>query len=516
MISITSAFRTRVAEHPAKVAISTEQSKITYAQLDEWARAIAAHIRDTVDEGEFVGSIAGNTPHAIAVILGARFAKRELVLLDSKMPDAEVIERCTSMGVRAVIADESVGSDTTAALESRGVRTSNAGAVIALGSSLDAGENADEPVSWERPIWHAPSGGSSGVRKAIALSESASLFRFASQTVEFGLDRSSRFLLSAPLIHGGGRSFSIGQLVGGGTVELHRKFDVDDVLDALLRVDGAFLVPTMLARLLRSPRWSEVATQSDATLVISGGRLDGDLGMEASRLWNGRLFNYFGSTEAGSVSVAEYRAGTRNSKGDLGYYSVGCIGSLRELPEGHRLASESGGTGRLLVSNPGNCLWSLDIASNTKTLPTDGYWDHGDVVRSHSDGSLEYAGRADDLIVTGGVNVYPAEVVELLERTPGIIAAAVVGHRDIEWGEIVGAAVEAGPEVTTDSLKAALRASAKPAFIPKSLTIVDAIPRNAMSKNDGNAVRAIVAETGPNWIDRRAVKHQPETQSRRT
>lgn len=502
MISITSGFRKNVADQPAKTAITTAKSAITYAELDEWARAIAQHIRETVEPGELVGSIAGNSAHAIAVILGARFARRELVLLDWKMPDVEVTERCMRMGVRSVLIDDLVDENTASALESSGVRVSSA-VTTALQASTVVADDMIDPVSWEEPIWHAPSGGSSGVRKAIALSESASLFRFASQTVEFGLDRSSSFLLSAPLIHGGGRSFSIGQLVGGGTVELHQKFDVDDVLDALLRVKGAFLVPTMLARLLRSPRWEDVAARSEATLVISGGRLDSDLGIEASRLWNGRLFNYFGSTEAGAVSVAEYRAGARNSSGDLGYYSVGCVGSLQRLPEGHRLSSESEDTGRLLVSNPGNCLWSLDIASNTKTRPLDGFWDHGDVVRVHADGSLEYAGRADDLIVTGGVNVYPAEVVELLERTPGVIAAAVVGHRDAEWGEIVGAAVEAGPEVTTESLKATLRKSAKPAFIPKSLTIVDSIPRNAMSKNDGNAVRSLVAETGPNWIDRR-------------
>ena len=506
MISISAAITRHAFRQPTKIAIATPNEEISYSELRAFALGLSAFIMKERLQNGVIGSIAGNSATALKIIVGARFANMQLVLLDSKMPVSELLERCTQMEVGTVFVDETVPSDTCSCLVEIGVQVVD---VSCMDFPADYESSGDSQFPYEvkaqtdEPIWHGPSGGSSGVRRAIALSEPSSLFRFASQTIEFNLDRTSRFLLSAPLIHGAGRSFSVGQLHGGGTIELHPKFDVDMTLDALSRVQGAFLVPTMLSRLLQSPRWSEIAARTNTKLIISGGRLDGKLAEKASRGFAGQIFNYFGSTEAGAVSVAVYEDGEKQSIGDLGNYTVGCSGKLVDLTLKHRSVTEPGDQGRLQVATPGNCLWSLDIATRKKLMPVDGYWDHGDVVRRREDGSLDYVGRADDMIISGGVNIYPAEVLRELECSKGVIAAFVVGFPDLEWGEIVGAVIEGTSDLTLEGLRSELRARLRPAVIPKSLLILDAIPRNAMAKTDGAQINKILANAGIAWFDRR-------------
>ena len=520
MISIAAGIERNAAQHPDKVAIRSAFGQMTYAELREAALAVHDAIIETREGGPHIfASLAGNTTPALVALIGARYADEPLVLLDTKMPTPEIAARCASMNVTTVFSDGTAAEETLGELSRSGLRVIDTQRVIDEGRSArgfaEGTPNLALGSSADAPIWHAPSGGSSGVLRAIALSESASLFRFASQTIEFGLDRSSSFLLCAPLIHGGGRSFAVGQLYGGGTLELHQKFQVDDVLDALEHVQGAFLVPTMLARLIQTARWREVAARTSTVVVLSGGRLDDELAAEASRGFSGRMFNYFGSTEAGSVSVTEYRDGQRRTAGDLGVFTVGCVGRVLPLPAGHSLADTSGDVGQLLVKTHGTCLWSLDIASGERVAAVDGFWDHRDVVRVLEDGSLGYIGRADDMIVTGGVNIYPAEVVDALESIDGVETARVLGLRSAEWGEIVAAVAVASSAMDVESLRAALRSRVRPAAMPKALVLVEEIPLNAMGKVDGSTLRRLLDEAGQNWIDRRgAGGRMPATTAR--
>lgn len=120
----------------------------------------------------------------------------------------------------------------------------------------------------------------------------------------------------------------------------------------------------------------------------------------------------------------------------------------------------------------------------TSEFTEDGFFRTGDLGRFDADGYLHLVGRSKDLIISGGLNVYPKEVEEVLDALPGIVESAVVGVPDADFGEAVVAAlvVEIGVAVDTEVIRAAARERLAPYKVPKRVVVLDELPRNAMGK----------------------------------
>jgi O-succinylbenzoic acid--CoA ligase len=227
------------------------------------------------------------------------------------------------------------------------------------------------------------------------------------------------------------------------------------------------LVPTQLARLLDADPGS--LTGFDAVLL--GGAAAPDRLLRRARAAGVRLVTSYGMTETAG----------------------GCVYDGWPL-EGTQVRVDGGG--RLELAGPMLATGYLDAPEDTAAAFREGWFRTSDLGRLDGQGRLHVLGRADDVVVTGGLNVAPAEVEAVLTGLPGVAAACVVGLPDPEWGERVTAVVvPADPEQPPDlaALRAAARRLLTPPQAPKEIVLLDALPLRGVGKPDRSAVRAMLA-----------------------
>lgn len=290
--------------------------------------------------------------------------------------------------------------------------------------------------------------GTTGGPKEVLLSYDNWLSSAFGSALALGLDPDERWLCPMPLAHVGGLSIQIRSAIYATTVVLHERFDTAAVLAALMdpaaRVTLVSLVPTMLSRLL------DAGLRQPPTLrraLLGGGPIAPAL-LERAREAGVAVAPSYGMTEACSQIATD------------GWPLVGVELSL-------------GDDGEVLVRG-------RTVAAGA--LAQDGWLHTGDRGRFEEDGRLAITGRIADTIVTGGENVAPVEVEEVLLEHLAVLDAAVFGTPDPEWGERVVACVVAREPVEPEELRAHCAARLAPFKVPKTFAFADSVPRGATGK----------------------------------
>jgi malonyl-CoA/methylmalonyl-CoA synthetase len=277
-----------------------------------------------------------------------------------------------------------------------------------------------------------------------------------------------RLVLALPLFHMHGLGVGLhGSLLAGASIVLQPRFDADAVLDAA-RAERATLffgVPTMYERLARSPRVSEL---SRLRLCVSGSApLPADLHTVLATEGGVRVLERYGLTEtvmnASNPHDGERRAGT------VGFALPGVELRLGDGDE-------------ILVRGPNVFPGYWEQPEATRAAFVDGWFATGDVGAFDDDGYLRIVGRTKELIISGGFNVYPREVEDVLRGFPGVVDVAVVGTPSDEWGEVVTAVVVGDGIVDTDALLEYAAGELAPYKRPRTVRFVDELPRNALGK----------------------------------
>ncbi len=277
-----------------------------------------------------------------------------------------------------------------------------------------------------------------------------------------------RLILSLPLFHVHGLCAGLfGSLAAGASVTVFDRFDEGAILAAAPSNTMFFGVPTMYHRLAVAP---DVGALGSLRLCVSGSApLAADLWRELAAAGVPVLERY-GMTET-LLTLSNPLHGERRP-GSVGVPLPGVDAAIED-PDEH-------GVGELLVRGPMLCrgYWG----QGPGPLSPDGWFATGDLVSVAEDGYVSIRGRRTDLIITGGHNVYPAEVEAILARHPGVADVAVVGLPSAEWGETVVAFVVGDPGLDPQSLRDAAAAQLAPFKCPREVRFVDALPRNAMGK----------------------------------
>ena len=304
--------------------------------------------------------------------------------------------------------------------------------------------------------------------------------------------RGARSYVAAPLFHAWGLS----QLTLGATfaqsIRIRRSFDPERALADLghHRAEELFAVPVMLQRLL------DVLPEGDAFIAgnlrltaTSGSALAGPLALRWMDAYGDNLHNFYGSTEVGHVAVAG-PDDLRRAPGCAGRPPLGA--RLRLLDDDGREVGD-GETGRIVVRNGAH--FDGYTGGGGKRI-IDGFMETGDVGHVDEHGLLHVTGRADDMIVSGGENVFPGEIEDFLLALPDVSDAAAVGLNDDEFGQVVGAMVVArtGSSLDTATLRRAVKSSLATFKAPKRLLVVDEIPRNPTGKIRRDEVRRRLAK----------------------
>ena len=300
-------------------------------------------------------------------------------------------------------------------------------------------------------------------------------------------------MICSPLFHATGLSQFAMQLACGSATVLARRFDPITVLERIQRhrCTGVVLVPTMLQRILDLGEHviRQYDTSSLRILFTAGSALTPELGNRASAMFGDVIYNLYGSTEVAVATVAtpeDWRA----APGTVGKPPVGCRVRLYDtdgtlITEPHRQGQIYAGSG---------LTFSGYTSGESKDI-RDGLMCTGDIGHFDEAGRLFIDGRADDMIVSGGENVYPGEVEQVLVEHPAINDAAVVGVPDPEFGQRLAAylVLEPGATLSPDEVKAYVKEHLARFKVPRDVIYVDELPRNPTGKLLRNKLSAAAA-----------------------
>jgi fatty-acyl-CoA synthase len=291
-------------------------------------------------------------------------------------------------------------------------------------------------------------------------------------------------LITCPLYHSTAFGFlSLSHLLGQ-TVVIMDEFKPEPFLEHVQRygVTTTAMVPTMLHRVMDLPEETRLRYDTRSLrLVFSGGApLPGPLALDFMDAYGDIVYNFYGATETGLVTLARPED-LRAAPGTIGKAVPG--NDIRLLDDDKREV-EVGGVGELYVKN--NLLVAGYHKDDTATQDSivDGYFSVGDLARRDRDGRFFIEGRKRDMVISGGVNVYPAEVEGVLEQHPDIGEVAVVGVPDREWGERVRAFIvpRSGGTIDEGALKIWVRERLAGPKVPRDFVVVDSLPRNPTGK----------------------------------
>ena len=292
----------------------------------------------------------------------------------------------------------------------------------------------------------------------------------------------SAYFVAAPLFHATGLATSTIGLALGNRIIMTRRFDPRQTLAAIAEYGASTLVvvPTMLSRILDlGPEViGRYDTSSLRVLFVAGSALSPDLCVRAADVFGDVLYNLYGSTEVATASVAT-PAELRIAPGTVGRPPLGCVIAAYD-DRGCRII-EPDTVGTLYVSS------GLSFAGYTgggKKKSIDGLLCSGDTGHFNAGGLWFVDGREDDMIVSGGENVYPIEVENLLCEHPDVADAAVLGVPDLDFGERLCAFVvlRGGVTLSADEIRSHVRAHLARHKVPRDVIIVDELPRNETGK----------------------------------
>jgi long-chain acyl-CoA synthetase len=388
------------------------------------ARAAAALRRRGLGAGDTLAVLAGNTAEFVIAREAATALELVFVPINPRAAGPEIDDMIARSGARLLVADRPMAAAVPiAALDGAGAASLRDGA---MGATL------------------LFTSGTTGRPKACLRPEPTETARAAELTASYGLARDDVHLVACPLAHSAPGIFLRAARAAGARTRLLGRFDPAAFLEASADASFAFLVPTQIARLLAFG----VRPTALRALIVAGAPFPTALKERAlDWLGPGRLWEFYGSSETGTIAVAPPSA------------QPGPAGFVGWPPPGVEVALAADGEVR--VRSPACMAGYLDEPPPGEFIAT------GDIARRGADGGVILVDRKNDVIISGGVNVYPAEVEQALVKHPDVQGAVVYGRPHPDWGEEVAALVAADARLEADELAAFLRPRVASYKIPK-------------------------------------------------
>ena len=495
--SVVEAFVRHAERAPEKLCLRFEGERWTYERLCGRAETFAAALRSWgLQPGERVALFLGNSPDFLAAYLGTHLAGGVVVPVNAQYRQMELQHIFDDAGVRLCLTDEERRPE----FERVRGDLPQLDAAIELGEKLEAFLDAagayepSPPHSGDLAVI-AYTAGTTGRSKGAMLLHRNLVANIEAVCEAWRWTADDHLLLSLPLFHTHGLMVGAhGTFFAGASAELWRKFDAAKVYDALL--EGSFTtffgVPTMYTRLLRKAATRDEQPQALRLYVSGSAALSPQTFKEFERVFGERILERYGMTETGMNLTNPYEGERR--PGTVGQPFPGQ--EARVVDVDTRELLPAGEIGEIEVRGPHVFVGYRNRPDATEeSFDEDGWFSTGDLGSISEDGYFTISGRSKELIISGGYNVYPREVEEVLEGCPGIAEVAVVGVPDEEFGEQVAAAVvRDDPELTEEQVRDFFEDKLASYKKPRRVVFVEELPRNAMGKVLKHEVREGLVE----------------------
>jgi fatty-acyl-CoA synthase len=292
-----------------------------------------------------------------------------------------------------------------------------------------------------------------------------------------------RHLLVAPLYHSGAQAFAMIHAALGATIHVQRHFEPEAALGALsrARIHSVFLVPTMIRRLLELPASERAANATPELRALVSGASEFPEALRRAAITQfgaPAIHDFYGATELGWVTLIDGRE-MQARPGSVGRALGGQQIAILDA-EGH--AQKAGETGLIYVRNEQTMSGYLGDPEATAKSRRGAWITVEDLGRVDHEGYLWVSGRERDMVKSGGVNLYPVEIEEVLAKHPTVRDVAVIGIPDVEWGERLVAVVVARGDFDPIDVERFAKRSLASVKVPKQWELVDELPRNATGK----------------------------------
>jgi len=472
-------------ECPNKTAIYFDDKSISYDRFHAWTLSRAKALANAgLTKGDRVAWLGLNHPDVFVLLFAAARLGLILVPLNWRLTPAELATICTDCAPKLLIHDD------TFAATAQTLATPQMPAFHHSEPLPPQPDTAPQPVSTDDPLLIVYTSGSTGTPKGVVLNQTA-LIANAEMSIEcHALTPDDRALVVLPLFHVGGLNilatpaFSI-----GASIELHARFDPAAALDALNRCTTAIVVPTILQAIMNQPDWA--AAPLGNLRVLSIGSTDVPMGLvEAVHTRAIPLVQIYGATETAPLAIYQRPETAMATAGSIG--QAGCRSTIRLVTDEQDVAD--GTKGEIWVKGDATLSAYWNDPAQTRDAMTNGWFKTGDVASRDANGNYYFTDRVKNVIISGGENIYPAELERVLNATPKIHEACVVGRPDPNWGEIP-VAVVVSDQMSKGDVLALFHQQIARYKHPRDVVFVDSLPRNAMGKIVPDDVKALL---GPN------------------
>jgi fatty-acyl-CoA synthase len=490
--------------HADKPAVYLGDEVLTASQVaDEMSRYVQAYASLGIGDHHPIAMLSKNRPEVLFT-MGANMLTpcrgTSLHPMGSADDQAYVLE---DAGVETLVFDPSAFDERAAELRDRvrGLKTllslgpSEVGTdLIALAKTFDPKPLLAPVVDPEAVTGLTYTGGTTGASKGVMQTYRSGATLTQIQLAEWEWPEDTRFLIATPLSHAGA-AFFVPTLLRGGCIVVLPGFDPTAVLEAIqkYKITATMLVPTMLYILMDHPKLAEYDLSSLETVYYGASAISPTRLKEAIEKFGPIFFQFFGQSECGmTISVLKKGEHDPNDLERLAtcgravpWLKVALLDDeLNEVPDGE--------PGEICVRGPLVMKGYWNKPEQTEEALAGGWLHTGDIARKDAQGFMTIVDRKKDMIVSGGFNVFPREVEDVIGTHPAVAQVAVIGVPDEKWGEAVKAVVVLRPDQTVDpqELSDLVKEKKGAVHAPKSVDFVDAIPLSALGKPDKKALRA--------------------------
>jgi acyl-CoA synthetase (AMP-forming)/AMP-acid ligase II len=467
---------------PRKVGLVDELGELTFRELDERSNALANELlRLGVGPGDGVAIMCRNHRGFLDASLAAAKLGADMLYLNTAFAGPQLVEVIGREKPTVLVYDQEFtgllsGVDgvtrVLAWVDQPDDETPDVESLIRSGSTV-------APAAPPRPgrIVILTSG-TTGTPKGAPRSE-AGIDAAAALLSRIPLRRGQRTYVAAPLFHTWGLAHLLLGMLLETEVVVTRRFDPETFLRVLdeKACDTAVVIPVFLQRVLQLPEETTARYDLSRLKVVasSGSALPGDLAQDWMDRFGDNLYNTYGSTEVAYATIATPED-LRSAPGTAGRPPLGAVVRLYDDQDRPAAPGESG---RIFVGN-GMLFEGYTGGGGKATI--DGLMSSGDVGRFDAEGRLFVEGRDDDMIVSGGENVFPQEIEDCLTRHDAVVEAAAIGVEDPEFGKRLRAFVVTAEPVTEDDLKDWVKANLARYKVPREIVFLTELPRNATGK----------------------------------
>jgi len=467
----------RWAEHfPAKVAIHFSGTDISYAvlweRIEEATRALGSR---GVERGDRVAFLGYNNPDMLVLLFALSRLGAILVPLNWRLTVAEhrlIVGDCTPKYVFA----EAEFAAHAAELEPP--------CVVLDGRWREGEATPALPGRGDDDMLLMYTSGTTGRPKGAILQQSALLWNGFNSIHAHDLSQRDHVLSPLPMFHVGGlNNQTLPALLAGATITLQQRFEpgrwLADV--AARRPSVSLLVPATMQAVVGHPAWASTDLSS-LKMINSGSMVVPDSLIRAFHARGVPVGQIYGSTETSPIATVLMKEDAMVMVGSAGKPALHC--EVKIAADEHGTEAPAGLVGEIWVRGPNLMRGYWNDPQSTDGVFKDGWFRTGDLARRDHGGFFWIAGRSKDVIISGGENIYPAELENVLADCPAVAECAVVGQEDRKWGEAACAFIVRKPDTALDEndVLALFRDRLARYKHPRQIVFVDALPKNAMGK----------------------------------